>query len=129
MFDSKKTRVVVVDDDAEVLRTLKKILLRRRYEIFAFDSPIAALEHLRKEKADLILSDMKMPQMDGLQFLIQAKTLQPTTPFILITGYATIDTAVSAIQWGAFDYLRKPFEVKKIYEVIDLALKQEGSAS
>ena len=53
----------------------------------------------------------------------QAKQIHPRTPVILVTGFASIDTAISAIKWGAFDYLRKPFEIKKIYEVIDRALK------
>ncbi|OGR86481.1 MAG: hypothetical protein A3A86_06790 [Elusimicrobia bacterium RIFCSPLOWO2_01_FULL_60_11] len=123
MFENKDIRIVVADDDAEVLKTLAKILKRRGYEVFPFDSPHKALDFLRQEKVDLILSDLKMPDMDGIQFLDKAKKIHPKTPFILITGYATVDTAVSAIKWGAFDYLRKPFEVKKIYEVIDKALR------
>ena len=126
MFEREKTRVIVVDDDAEVLKTLRKILLRRGYEVFPFESSVQAVEFLKKGKVDLILSDLKMPEMDGIQFLNRAKGLHPKTPFILITGFATLDTAISAIKWGAFDYLRKPFEVKKIYEVIDRALKEGG---
>ena len=115
-----------MDDDAEVLRTLVKVISRRGYEVFPFDSPLKALMFLKRESADLILSDLKMPEMDGTQFLYDSKKLHPDVPFILITGYATIETAVTAIQNGAFDYLRKPFEVKKIYEVLDRALNQGG---
>lgn len=117
-----KIRTVVVDDDAEVLKTFKKILERKGHRVYAFESARAALEHLGKETADLILTDLKMPEMDGIQFLTQAKILRPHVPVIMTTGFAAIDTAVSAIKLGAFDYLKKPFELKKIYDVIDRAL-------
>ena len=122
MFNNKKIKTLVVDDDAEVLKTLVKILKKKGHDVFPFESSITALEYLKQEKMDLILTDLKMPEMDGIQFLSRAKTLRPDAPVILITGFATIDTAVSAIKWGAFDYLRKPFEIKKIYEVVDRAL-------
>ena len=129
MFENKKIRILVTDDDAELLKTLVKILSRRGYQTFPFESPVKALEFLKGEKVDLILSDLKMPEVDGIQFLDRAKSIRPKTPFILITGFATVDTAVSAIKNGAFDYLRKPFEVKKIYEVVDRALQTGGGAS
>ena len=122
MFETKKIKALVVDDDPDVLRTLAKILKRKGQDVHPFESPVAALEYLKREKVDIILTDLKMPEMDGIQFLYQAKALCPRVPVILITGYAAIDTAVSAIKLGAFDYLRKPFEIKKIYEVIDRAL-------
>jgi DNA-binding NtrC family response regulator len=65
--------------------------------------------------------------MDGFLFLNQAKSLCPTVPVIMITGYASIDTAVSAIKWGAFDYLKKPYEISKIYSVIKQALQSSES--
>ena len=129
MFEAKKIRVVIADDDADVLKTLVKILSRRGYQTFPFESPLKALEFIKKEDSDLILSDLKMPEIDGIQFLDRVKSIRPKIPFILITGYATVDTAVSAIKFGAFDYLRKPFEVKKIYEVVDRALQTGGGAS
>ena len=122
MFEGKKIKTFVVDDDAEVLKTLKKILERKGHEVEAFSAAPAALERLKEEPPDLILTDLKMPEMDGIQFLTSARAVHPDIPVILITGFATIDTAVSAIKWGAFDYLRKPFEIKHIYEVIDRAL-------
>ena len=122
MFEKNRVKTLAVDDDAEVLRTIKRILERRGHEVFAFESARSALEHLKAEPVDLILTDLKMPEMDGIQFLSRAKALRPNVPVILITGFATIETAVSAIKWGAFDYVRKPFEVKKIYEVIERAL-------
>ena len=129
MFEKNRVKTLAVDDDAEVLRTIKRILEKKGHEVFAYDSAGAALEHLKKETVDLILTDLKMPEMDGIQFLSRAKALRPYVPVILITGFATIETAVSAIKWGAFDYVRKPFEVKKIYEVIEGALgSKKGGA-
>ena len=127
MFEAEKVRTLVVDDDAQVLRTLRRIIERKGHEVFSFESALAALDHLKREKVDLILTDLKMPEMDGIQFLSQAKALCPQAAVILITGFATIETAVSAIKWGAFDYLRKPFEIKKIYEVMDRALASKNS--
>ncbi len=118
-----------MDDDVQVLRTLRKILERRGYVVTASENPIEALEIVKKEEFDLIVTDLKMPGMDGIQFLTQAKAARPGTPIILITGFAAIDTAVSAIKWGAFDYLRKPFEIKKIYDVIDRALQEKGGGA
>jgi DNA-binding NtrC family response regulator len=127
MFGLKKEiRILVVDDDSAVLKTLKKVLNKKGYLVFDFDDPALALEHLAKEGVDLILTDLKMPQMDGIQFMVQALKSQPSAPVILITGFATIDTAVSAVKLGAFDYLRKPFEISKIYEVIARALESRN---
>ena len=122
MFEAHKVKTLIIDDDAEVLRTLKKIVTKKGHLVWAFESALSALDYLKKEPVDLILSDLKMAEMDGIQFISQAKVLCPQAPMILVTGFASIETAVSAIQMGAFDYLRKPFEIKKIYEVIDRAL-------
>lgn len=129
MFNPINLRVVVVDDEPEVLRTLGRILMKRGCEVFPFQSPLAALDFLKKQGADLIFSDLKMPEMDGIQFLHEAKSLRPAPPFILITGFASISTAVSAIQWGAAEYIQKPFDIKKIYDVMDKVLNQGGGAS
>ncbi len=122
----KKIRILAVDDDAQVLGTLKKILEKKSYEVLGYTNPVDALARLKTGWVDLILTDLKMPEMDGLQFLEKAKRISPATPIILITAFATIETAVSAIRWGAYDYLTKPFEIKKICEVVKRCLKSQG---
>ena len=124
MFEFKKgIRVLVVDDDFYALGVLKEVLEKKGCRILDFTNPHAALEELKKEKVDLVLSDLKMPEMDGIHFMNQVKKMYPLVPVILITGFASIDTAVSAMKWGAFDYLKKPYEIPKIYEVIGRALQ------
>lgn len=119
-------KILVVDDDAQVLRTLRKILEKKGHQVLAFGSALAALERLKEEPVDLILTDLKMPEMDGIEFLSRAKALHPETPVILVTGFATIEMTVSAIKRGAFDFLKKPFEVQKIVEVVERALASKN---
>ena len=121
----RETLVLIVDDDKDVLNTLRRILERREYQVATCDGPLAALERLESYAADLVLSDLKMPEMNGLQFLYQVKRKRPSVPVILITGFGSVDSAVAAIQGGGFDYLQKPFEAKKIYEVVERALNAD----
>lgn len=124
MFNSnKEIKILVVDDEPEILKTLKRILSRKGYEAITFENPMKALDYLKTEQVHLILTDLKMPEMDGVQFLLKIKQSYPTLPVILLTAYASIETAVTAIQQGAFDYIRKPFEIKKIYELVEKALE------
>ena len=122
MKSRSETCILIVDDDKEVLNTLQRILQKRDYQVFTCDKPTQALEMLQSQPMDLILSDLKMPEMNGIQFLYQVKQDHPAIPVILVTGFGSIDSAVKTIQWGGFDYLQKPFEAKKIYEVIERAL-------
>ena len=123
MFGPKrKIQILVVDDEPTVSSTIRRILEKRGYSVTTFENPLAALDWIKTDPCDLILTDLKMPQMDGIQFLTQIKRLQPAVPVILITAYSTIDTAVMAIKYGGFDYLQKPFDVQKIYEVVQRAL-------
>jgi DNA-binding NtrC family response regulator len=118
----KRPKILVVDDDSSILETFKSILERKKYDVEIFFRPSEALEYLNKERVDLILSDLQMPEMDGVQFLYQVKKIAPAVPVVLITAHASIETAVSAIQQGAFDYLSKPLDIKKIYAVVEKAL-------
>lgn len=123
MFNSNNgLRILVVDDEPEILRTLKRILARKGYDVVTFEDPFKALDHLKTDRVHLILTDLKMPEMDGVQLLLRIKQHYPAIPVVLITAYATISTAVTAMQQGAFDYLRKPFDIKRIYEVVESAL-------
>ena len=125
MFGTRsKAKVMIVDDDFAALGVLKEALQSKGCEVLDFVDPAAALEALKKHKVSLVLSDLKMPRMDGIHFMSQAKAIDPAVPVVVITGYASIDTAVSAIKWGAFDYLKKPYELPKIYDVLKRVLEQ-----
>lgn len=118
----KPIKVMLVDDHLEVLKTLKKILETRGYEVQDFNNPVQALEALQKNQPDIILSDLMMPQMNGIEFLSQVKKIFPNIPFIIMTAFATLDTASQATQNGAFDYIVKPFEISKIYDALEKAV-------
>jgi len=124
MFNFRKSRkILIIDDEPSLLKSLIKTLEKKGYDVIAFEDPLLAIEHLKEEKIDLIISDLKIPKMDGIQLLHHVKTSYPNTPVILITAFATIDTAVMAVRWGAFGYLQKPFDIHKVREIVESALQ------
>ena len=101
--------ILVVDDKANMLRLMTKVL-RDVAQVHTADSGTAALAALDAESIDVVLCDLKMPDLSGLEVLAACKARQPAARFILMTAYATVETAVAALKDGAFDYLTKPFE-------------------
>ena len=85
-----------------------------------------ALDILRKELIHLVLTDLKMPKMDGVELLKVAKTIRPEVEVILITGYGTVDTAVTAMKDGAFDYIQKPFKPREILKLVRKAMEKQS---
>ncbi len=105
-------RIAVVDDAARMAEVLAMVLRSDGHEVQAFTRPQALLTTLEREPRafDLVLTDLKMPQIDGLQLLDRLMTLDQDLPVILITAHATVDTAIAAMKAGAFDYLQKPID-------------------
>jgi DNA-binding NtrC family response regulator len=101
-------RVLAVDDEQVVCESIRRILSLEGYDVSTTTSAREGLERIGRELFDLLLLDIKMPEIDGIEFLRQTRALSPETEVIMITGYATIETAVEAIKLGAFDYLEKP---------------------
>jgi len=104
-----RSRLLIVDDEAVIRDGLKRILEAESFAVETCSSGYDAIERMQQQAFDLIITDLKMPGMSGIEVLITVRTLQPDVPVILITGYATIDTAVEAMKNGAADYLSKPF--------------------
>jgi DNA-binding NtrC family response regulator len=123
----EKTRLLIVDDEAVIREGLKRILEAESFVVESCSSGFKALEILQKSEFDLIITDLKMPGMSGLEVLSSVRTLQPDIPVILITGYASIDTAVEAMRNGAADYLSKPFTPDLLLEKVHCALKQRST--
>ena len=100
-------RIVLVDDEEMVTQNLEMLLsMETGYESVSFNQPASALEYLRKNKADVVLSDFIMPEMNGLDLLAQVKEVQPTCSRLLLTGYADKESAIRAInEVGLFQYL------------------------
>jgi len=103
-------RIMVVDDDRYLLMAIEQTLQLNGYSVDTFSSPVEALEHMGKSEYAAVVTDIKMPVMDGLQFLSHVKAVDNELPVIMITGHGDIALAVTAIQGGAYDFLQKPVD-------------------
>lgn len=119
----RREKILIVDDEEIMRSSLTDWLREDGYETVAVDSGKKAIEEVKKEKFSVALIDLKMPEMDGIQTMKEVRKFQKALPVIIITAYATVDTAVQAIKEGAYDYLPKPFNpdeitllIKKIIE-------------
>jgi two-component system response regulator HydG len=106
----KPARVLVVDDEPTLLRALESLLRKKGHDVVGLESPIAATQRLAQEDFDVALLDIKMPQLSGLELLSAVKHRRPEVEVIMMTGHATVETALAAVRSGAYDYLTKPFE-------------------
>lgn len=107
-------RVLVVDDEAVIREGMKRILEGAGYSVETFGSGYSAIERMQDHEFDLVITDLKMPGMNGIEVLKSIKILQPEVPVILITGYAAIDNAIESMKSGAADYIPKPFTPDEI---------------
>lgn len=117
-----KGTVLIIDDEDIVRVSCRRILVPEGYEVETTKSASEGFEILAAGGIDIVLTDLKMPDIDGMQVLKKIKEEWPATEVIMITGYQTINTAVEAIKLGAFDYIEKPFVPGTIVEAIDKAL-------
>jgi two-component system NtrC family response regulator len=104
-----RAKILVVDDEADMVETLEQILSRSDYEVITATESPKAFDLIAKEQPDLIITDLVMPELSGINFMELVKAHYPHIPVILLTGYATVDSAVEAMKKGASDYLSKPF--------------------
>jgi two-component system nitrogen regulation response regulator GlnG len=116
----------IIDDDRSIRWVFEKALKRENLAHQVFDSAEAALSALERQTPGAILTDIRMPGMDGLEFMNRVKSRNPKLPIIIMTAYSDLDSAVSAFQGGAFEYLPKPFDVDHALALIHRAL-EEGS--
>ncbi|HPE07245.1 MAG TPA: sigma-54 dependent transcriptional regulator [Smithellaceae bacterium] len=130
-----KAHILVIDDDAVACEFLQEVLLREGYNVTTFTSALAALEQ-NLSQYDLLMSDIRMPGMDGLQFLSEVQKKWPKLPVILMTAYGSLETTMEAIRLGAWDYISKPFSpedcralVKKVLEVRELRERRSNGPS
>lgn len=117
--------IVIVDDEPDLLDLLKLILTEKTdYTVLTTTDPHEALEWCRHHKADVFISDLRMPELEGIELLKIIKDIDPAIPFIIMTAYGTIESAVEAMRQGAFDYITKPFRKEQILMTIAKALKK-----
>lgn len=115
-------KILIIDDDVDMCLLLKLFLTRKGYEVIEKYSGTSALEYLERSKPDLIISDLMLGDMDGIDLLKKVKINNNNLPFIIITAYEDIATSVKAISHGAFDYITKPILPDEIYTVVKHAL-------
>jgi two-component system, NtrC family, response regulator HydG len=118
--------ILLVDDHKPFRDSLAKILGGEGFRVFPASDGEEALNILRKESIHLVLTDLKMPKMDGVELLKVAKTIRPEIEVILITGYGTVDTAVTAMKDGAFDFIQKPFKPREILKLVRKAVEKQS---
>jgi two-component system response regulator HydG len=118
--------ILLVDDHRPFRDSLAKILGGEGFRVFPASDGEEALDILRKEFIHLVLTDLKMPKMDGTELLKVAKTIRPDIEVLLITGYGTVDTAVTAMKDGAFDYIQKPFKPREILKLVRKAVEKQS---
>ena len=119
-------KILVVDDDEQMRVALSATLKHLKFEPVVAKDAKEALKYLKKEQFDVILSDLKMPKMDGLEFLKETKKISENTPFIMITAFGDVKTAVEAMKLGAFDFILKPFSQEALKKVIDMAISHSS---
>ena len=125
-------KILIIDDEPKIAGILKRVLGREGYDVDITHDPLEGVGLMKENNYDVILSDMKMPGMDGIEVLKHARTLQNQADFIMMTAYATVETAVESMKLGAFDYLIKPFPMGDLKALLarlleTKSLKEEGA--
>ena len=110
----RRTKILVIDDDESLRRVLEYNLAQEGYAVLTAASGEQGLDHLRKEGADLVVTDVRMAGMDGLRVMEEVRKLDPSIQVIILTAFGTIETAIQAIRQGADDYVTKPFALAEI---------------
>jgi DNA-binding NtrC family response regulator len=129
-MSTSKLRIMVLDDEPIVCKRLQPALEKLGFEVDTFTQSPEALHHIQGTSYDIIITDLKMKGIDGMRFLQEAKKRHPATEVIVITGFATLETAKESFQKGVFDFIAKPFKLSEIQEVVTkAAAKIRGAGS
>ncbi len=119
-------KILIVDDEANMLESLSQVLRNKGYLVATARNGLEALEKLKEKYFNMAVADLKMPKMGGMELLEVMKERYPQTPVVMLTGYATINSAVDAMKKGAYDYLVKPFSPDKILLIADKIMEEEN---
>lgn len=119
-------RVLVVDDETDFLEMTVKRMKKKGIQIEGVPSGYEAVEKINNENFDVVLLDVKMPGMDGVEVLREIKRVKPLIEVIMLTGHASVESGIEGMKLGAFDYLMKPMELDKILETIQDAYKKKS---
>ncbi|ASO08192.1 DNA-binding NtrC family response regulator [Arenibacter algicola] len=121
------SRILVIEDESAIRRVLVKILSEENenYKVEEAEDGLMGLESIKKDDFDLVLCDIKMPKMDGVEVLVAARKIKPEIPFIMISGHGDLDTAVNTMRLGAFDYISKPPDLNRLLTTVRNALDRK----
>lgn len=120
------SKILIADDEGSIRRTLREILEFEKFEVEEAADGVECLSKLRKSEFDVVLLDIKMPKMDGMEALDRIQELNPDLPVVMISGHATIDTAVEAVKRGAFDFISKPPDLNRLLITLRNAIDKAG---
>ncbi|MBT8259666.1 MAG: response regulator, partial [Bacteroidia bacterium] len=120
-------KILIIEDEAAIRRVLSKILSEESetYEVDEAEDGLVGLEKIKKDDYGLILCDIKMPKMDGVEVLEAVKTIKPEIPVVMISGHGDLDTAVNTMRLGAFDYISKPPDLNRLLNTVRNALDRK----
>jgi DNA-binding NtrC family response regulator len=121
----KDARILLVDDEVVFANNMSKLLTRRGYQVKAVNSGDEALRALMDNPFDVMVLDLKMPGMDGIATMQEMRKLGLSTEILILTGHGSIDTALEAIQLGAYDYVTKPVEIAELLSKIEAAFERK----
>lgn len=122
-------KILIVDDEVEALDNCRRILSRLGYDCSTEHDPVRAVQRIQMERPELVLTDLRMPGLDGIGLLVEAKRVDPKINVVLMTAYATVQTAVASMRYGAMDYVLKPYTSQNLEAVAKRAFEQTGPAS
>ena len=122
-------KILIIDDERSIRNTLKDILEVEGYNIDGAENGFEALKSLEKNEYQVIFSDIKMPQMDGIELLQKIKEKEIESPVIMISGHGNIETAVDFIKKGAYDFIETPIDLNRLLIVVRNALNQKKQTS
>ncbi|HIJ75559.1 MAG TPA: response regulator [Deltaproteobacteria bacterium] len=120
-----KPKVLIVDDEQDFLETIVKRLLKRQVDATGVDSGREAVRILQEQSFDVVILDVRMPGMDGIETLMEIKKRSPLTEVIMLTGHGSIQLGVKGMQLGAFDYVIKPAEFDELLEKVNQAAERK----
>ena len=116
-----KLRILVLDDEPIVCKRLQPALEKLGFAVDTFTQSVEAMHQVQQSAYDIVITDLKMKEIDGMRFLEEVKKRRPQTEVIVITGFATMETAKQSFQKGVFDFIAKPFKLSEIQDVVTRA--------
>lgn len=120
-----KPRILVVDDEKIICELIERTLKRSNYEVETARNGKTALEKIKESVFDILITDVRMPKINGMEVLREIKKVNPFIEVIVITGYPTVELAVEAIKIGAYDFITKPFDINKVQSMVNKCLEKQ----